>query len=165
MSKIHSVVKYGVDKFEGVETVKDTSSKKLQERLLQDDDKLGNLFDNSAGWKPCFSQLLVEVIDANLVDNKSQGGIFIVEAKDKLPYITCRVIASGPKAGVDSFYDRDVAFEDFQPGDEILVFEKHVSFFMQDKLGHSDFYVPGRSYLATVPDKYVILKRKATEIQ
>jgi co-chaperonin GroES (HSP10) len=111
-------------------------------------------------WLPAFSQLLVRVVDANLTEETSPGGIVLVEANDKLPYIKCEVVAIGENAGWNTEHTAKV--QDFQIGDICLVFEKHVVFHFLDGGSHSDYYAKGRPYFALVPDtKIIAIERKA----
>ncbi len=154
---IQSVSQFGKDKFEGVKaTSDDPLLKRTREKLNtikeQDNFQPGN-------WLPAFSQLLVKVVDANLTEQTSAGGIVLVEANDKLPYIKCEIVAIGENAGWNTEHTAKV--QTFQVGDICLVFEKHVVFHFLDGGVHSDFYVKGRPYFALVPDtKIIAIERK-----
>ena len=158
--KIQSVVKAGKDKFEDVVST-DSTKQKLQDRLLQDDqESITNNFDNGGAeftWQPLWSRVQLKITDDELLNTKTKSGLIIVESKDKKPYIEAEIIAIGTRVGYDANSDR--LYEQFQVGDIVRVFEKHVEFHYLDGKGHSEYFVPGRPYHAYCQDKYFISKR------
>lgn len=149
------------DKFEGVKSSKVDYMDSIRERLDKNDEDFNDFDPTNVGFevRPCFSYVQLKIIDERVSSKKSKGGLIVIEANDKLPYVWAEVLAAGPKAGIDSLNSGDHRYETFNKGDVVMCLEKNIAFVYLDDKPHSEYFEHDRPYIATIPDNRIILRK------
>lgn len=159
--KPRSVNNFGESKFKDVESTSTDYMTNLKDNLNEKDEHFNNFDPTDLGFevKPTWSTVQLKIIDERVSNKKSAGGIIVIEDTSKLPYIWAEILAVGARVGFDSLANIAQRFETFEKGDIVMCLEKNVSFIYLDNGPHSEYYEHDRPYIATIPDKYILLKR------